>query len=78
MAGWLMVNYGWASAFYVPAVFASLLAVLWYFTVFNRPAEHPRISSDEKEYIESSLGDTITKRKVRVPKIIYFLRGFFY
>lgn len=64
VAGWLMVNYGWASAFHVPALVTILLTVVWFFIVYNRPGEHPRISRDEQVYIERSLGNTVSNKSV--------------
>ena len=30
--------------------------VIWWFTSFERPSTHPRISYEERTYIEESLG----------------------
>ena len=40
--------------------------VIWLFVAFDDPASHPRISSAEKEYIESSM--IATAKKVSVCK----------
>ena len=39
-------------------------AVMWFFLVYNSPATHPRISIEEREYIEKSL-NTKAGGKVR-------------
>jgi len=30
-------------------------AIMWFFLVYNSPATHPRISAEEREYIEKAL-----------------------
>lgn len=69
VAGWLMVNYGWASAFHVPALVTILLTIVWFFVVYNRPGEHPRISRDEQVYIERSLGNTVSNKSVSLGEL---------
>lgn len=47
--------YGWRISFIVIAMAGTLLSwPLVYYFVHNAPAEHPRISAEEKHYIESS------------------------
>jgi len=36
-------------------VIGVIWAVMWFFLVYNSPAAHPRISVEEKEYIERAL-----------------------
>lgn len=55
LCGVLIEQLGWEWAFYVPALLTGLFTVLWYFVVFDTPAEHPRILPTEKVYIENSL-----------------------
>lgn len=64
MAGILTEYFGWYSAFYVPAVVAGLVTIVWFALVYDSPAQHPRIDSVEQQYIEKALGDTISKKKV--------------
>lgn len=63
LAGYLVESVGWDYAFYVPAILTGCFTVIWFVTTFDDPATHPRISSKEKEYIESSLLG-ITHQKV--------------
>jgi len=30
-------------------------AIMWFFLVYNTPATHPRISAEERDYIETAL-----------------------
>ena len=43
-------------------------AVMWVFLVYNSPAAHPRISVEEREYIEKALnlkaGDKVCRPKI--------------
>jgi len=40
-------------------------AIMWFFLTYNSPATHPRISIEEREYIEKALnakaGDKVSK-----------------
>lgn len=64
LSGILVENLGWVYAFYVPAVITIILTIVWYMIVYDTPAQHPRISTEEREHIEKSLGDNISKKKV--------------
>lgn len=64
MAGYLLQYFGWSSAFYVAATVTFLLTILWYWIVYNSPAEHPRIKQSEREYIEKSIENDTTKPTV--------------
>ncbi|KAK7098468.1 sialin-like [Littorina saxatilis] len=46
---------GWPAVFYVLGAYGLLWFVLWMFLVFDSPAVHPRISPEERHYIEYSL-----------------------
>lgn len=67
LAGLLMETFGWAYAFYVPAVIALFITLIWTVLVYDSPAQHPRITVEEKDYIEKALGGTISKKKVSCP-----------
>lgn len=55
----LLCNYGfdggWPSIFYIIGSAGVIWFFAWTFLVFDSPAVHPRISEEEKSYIESSL-----------------------
>lgn len=67
MLGVIIENFGWDYGFYIPAVMTFVIVVMWYILVADSPAEHPRISKAEREYIQESLGDSVSKEKVFVP-----------
>lgn len=74
MAGILTEYFGWCYAFYVPAIVTGIVTIIWFFLVHDTPAEHPRIDPTEQEYIEKSLGNTISKKKVNTEdKLFNFL-----
>ena len=39
-------------------------SIVWFFLVYNSPAEHPRISAEERDYIEKALNKK-AKEKVQ-------------
>ncbi|KAL3889635.1 hypothetical protein ACJMK2_001971 [Sinanodonta woodiana] len=55
---------GWPSVFYVFGVLGCLWFIAWYLLVHDTPADHPRISLEERAYIEESVG---VKRKLHTP-----------
>lgn len=77
LSGILIENLGWVWAFYVPAVITIILTIVWYMIVYDTPSQHPRISAEERDYIEKSLGDNISKKKVSMrapPPVPFSLR----
>jgi len=51
----LSAHLGWPSVFYVFGACGLVWFIFWVFLVFNNPEVHPRISQEEKEYIESNI-----------------------
>lgn len=62
--GFLLEKFGWAYGFYVSAIFTLIITFIWFMSVYNTPAQHPRISSEEKEYIARQIGDTVSATTV--------------
>nr|XP_006819872.1 PREDICTED: sialin-like isoform X2 [Saccoglossus kowalevskii] len=48
---------GWPSVFYVFGLFGCLWFVLWMALVYETPSDHPRISTEERNYIKRSIGN---------------------
>ena len=44
VTAWIMVNFGWQTAFYLAGVVGLLIAGLWFFYATDRPTEHSHIS----------------------------------
>ncbi len=53
---WLVVHYGWPSAFLVTGSMSASWLVLW-LAVYARPTEHPRVSPGELAYIQQDPAD---------------------
>ncbi|KAL9958324.1 hypothetical protein ACROYT_G035326 [Oculina patagonica] len=56
---------GWPSVFYIFGAVGIVWTVVWMMLTYDKPANHPRISIKEKEYIQSSIGsgqDVITRK----------------
>jgi ACS family sodium-dependent inorganic phosphate cotransporter len=64
VCGFLIASLGWESVFYVTGVVGLAWSVVWFFVVFDSPAQHPRISQEERRYIESAIGDATSHGKV--------------
>jgi len=39
----------------IAGVVGVIWAIMWFFLVYDSPAQHPRISAEEREYIEKAL-----------------------
>ncbi|XP_066992481.2 sialin [Anabrus simplex] len=61
VCGFLIASLGWESVFYVTGVVGLVWSVAWFLLVFDTPAQHPRISYEERRYIENAIG-TATSR----------------
>ena len=65
LCGFIIDSFGWEATFYTIGVITVLWSISWYFLVFDTPDSHPRISDEEREYINTALGDTFTKTNER-------------
>lgn len=64
LCGFLIESFGWPYAFYVPALILAAFTILWWQLVYDTPAQHPRISADERRHIEQELSDVTVGLKV--------------
>jgi ACS family glucarate transporter-like MFS transporter len=51
IVAWMMVNYGWQSAFYASGAAGVLIALLWAWYARDRPEQHPGVNEAELRYI---------------------------
>jgi ACS family glucarate transporter-like MFS transporter len=64
VTAWIMVNYGWQTAFFASASLGIGLAVIWWFLARDRPSDHPWVtkhgtaSSAERASTAESLSTT--------------------
>jgi len=56
ISGVLCQTVNWQSVFYVFGAIGVVWSVMWIFLVYDRPSSHPRISPQERNYIETSQG----------------------
>ncbi|KAK7072051.1 hypothetical protein SK128_002758 [Halocaridina rubra] len=55
LCGLLIDALGWAWAFYIPGALSLAWCIHWFIFMHDTPAVHPRISSQEKNYIETAI-----------------------
>ncbi len=64
---WLLVSFGWRNMFLILMVIGFAWAVFWYFWFRDEPADHPRISKAELDYILASRQPPDAAQKQKVP-----------
>ncbi|MBK7106045.1 MAG: MFS transporter [Ignavibacteriae bacterium] len=57
---WLALNWGWQSAFIVTGL-AGLVWIIFWWPVYKKPSEHPKVSQAELAHIESDPPDPAVK-----------------
>ncbi|KAM5172601.1 vesicular glutamate transporter 3 [Mantella aurantiaca] len=70
LAGILVQYIGWSSVFYIYGMFGIIWYIFWLLHATESPAAHPFISSEERSYIESSIGEgssLVTTGKFKTP-----------
>lgn len=67
LSGILTPIIGWRMVFYGEATLILIVTLSWLFLVANRPSEHHFISGKELQYIEESLGGSVSKKRVSQP-----------
>jgi len=58
---------GWPSVFYIFGAVGVAWFIIWMMFTYDKPANHPRISVKEKEYILSSIGSAQYKKTRKYP-----------
>ncbi|XP_050079516.1 putative inorganic phosphate cotransporter [Anopheles maculipalpis] len=67
VAGLLTEHFGWMYAFYVPAALSALIGGIWLWLIADSPSEHKTITKEERDLIEASFGNTVSKTKAKPP-----------
>uniref|UniRef100_A0A8B9Q4T0 Solute carrier family 17 member 8 n=1 Tax=Apteryx owenii TaxID=8824 RepID=A0A8B9Q4T0_APTOW len=57
LAGVLVQYIGWSSVFYIYGMFGIVWYAFWLLHAYESPAAHPTITSEERIYIETSIGE---------------------
>jgi ACS family hexuronate transporter-like MFS transporter len=66
---WVALHYSWRVAFLVTGVF-SLLWIVWWFRYYRKPAQFPRLTTAELEYIQQDATPTeATAPKIPWPRL---------
>ena len=69
ISGYLIHYFGWPAVFYASGGCTLIWFVLWSLLVVNKPADHPRISAEELEYISASLSSSGVDEKQKLPPV---------
>lgn len=56
LTAWIMVNFGWQTAFYAAGLLGLLIAGVWYAYATDRPSQHPHVNQAEAALIEGATG----------------------
>ena len=83
----LLVHYGWRASFIVCAVIGVCAGAVWFVLARDTPAAHPRVSADERVYIEGATPARVAApplawrticgdRNVRLLTLSYFCYGY--
>ncbi|XP_026474879.1 sialin-like [Ctenocephalides felis] len=67
LCGYIISWWNWEGVFYVTGMIGTFWFICWWLLIFDSPAQHPRIGLEEKECIEKSLGESITKKPLKTP-----------
>jgi len=51
ITAWLMVNYGWQTAFYASAALGIVIALAWFVYATDRPSQHRQVNAGELQII---------------------------
>ncbi|MFN3402457.1 MAG: MFS transporter [Cytophagaceae bacterium] len=68
---WIAANYGWRTTFIASSILGFTLFILWRIT-YKKPAEHPSLSKEELDYINSDSEEVATSEKVSWKKLFPF------
>ncbi|KAF5295240.1 hypothetical protein FQR65_LT10524 [Abscondita terminalis] len=63
MSGFIIVTFGWVYVFYCTGACGLVNALAWYFLMHDKPEDHPRISTQELEYIQQNREECLHTEK---------------
>ncbi|XP_065221658.1 sodium-dependent phosphate transport protein 3-like [Planococcus citri] len=65
--GYIAQYMNWVYVFHFTSICGIIWSILWYTLIHDSPSQHPTITVEEKEYIESSLKGATSSTKTRIP-----------
>lgn len=68
--GWIMRTYSWEYIYYFSGVVGMLWFLCWNYYVYDTPAQHPRISATERNFIHEKLGSSLQLKETNVKRRI--------
>lgn len=74
LMGLIIQVLNWRWAFYITAISSMLVSILWLRFVADSPEKHPYISRAEREYIDNSLEQVLSK-KPELPPIAKMMKS---
>ncbi|KAG5896957.1 hypothetical protein JTB14_024804 [Gonioctena quinquepunctata] len=57
VCGFLISSVGWASVFYLTGIIGVIWSILWFLLIADSPAQHPRITMEERMEIETKIAE---------------------
>ncbi|XP_054737160.1 putative inorganic phosphate cotransporter [Anastrepha obliqua] len=63
VCGFFISIWGWPSVFYLTGGVGLLWSICWFTFVYETPATHPRITSEERREIEDAIGTSTSKTR---------------
>jgi len=86
LVSWLMVRFGWRSAFYITSLFAFAIAAVWYIAVRDDPQQHKWVTENELRRInpeqvgrpghQTSLFQVLRHRDILFLSLSYTCEGY--
>lgn len=67
ICGFLIAHFGWESAFYFTGIIGVMWSVAWFAVVYDSPAQHPRISDSERNFLLKVLPQDTGKQHTSIP-----------
>lgn len=74
LMGLITEIFNWQCALYVTAFLSFVVSIVWFQIVADSPDKHPEISISEREYIEDSLEQVISKSQ-DLPPVVMMMRS---
>lgn len=69
ICGYLISTFGWASVFYSTGVVGLLWSILWFVLIYDSPAQHPRISKEERMEIETKIAEGAGGKSIKPSRV---------